>query len=106
MLSFYEGSIILCTIFTDFTPYLDLFLQGDKVTAAQSGNKALAVRLSEWAFGERGRLRVRNVNHNRQGEKKSSNTYTITDTVVSMLTIFSLRARVNRHLLSTLAKIK
>lgn len=54
------------------------------MSSAQSGNKALAVRLSEWSFGEVGRLRVRNVHHNRKGEKESSNTYTITDTVVSI----------------------
>lgn len=59
-------------------------LQGDKVTSNQSGNKALSQHLSAWAFGERGRLRVRNVDHHRQGEKESSNTYTITDTVVSI----------------------
>lgn len=55
------------------------------MSAAQSGNKALSVRLSQWAFGERGRLRVRNVDHHREGEKESSNTYTITDTVVSII---------------------
>ncbi|KAJ8722967.1 hypothetical protein PYW07_004147 [Mythimna separata] len=66
-------------------------VHGDKVSSAQSGNKALAVRLSEWSFGERGRLRVRNVNHNRQGDKQSSNTYTITDTVVYRIEIEELK---------------
>ncbi|KAJ8725387.1 hypothetical protein PYW08_003570 [Mythimna loreyi] len=66
-------------------------VHGDKVSSAQSGNKALAVRLSEWAFGERGRLRVRNVHHNRQGDKESSNTYTITDTVVYRIEIEELK---------------
>ncbi|PZC81599.1 hypothetical protein B5X24_HaOG212523 [Helicoverpa armigera] len=66
-------------------------VHGDKVSSAQSGNKALAVRLSEWAFGERGRLRVRNVHHHRQGEKDSSNTYTITDTVVYRIEIDELK---------------
>uniref|UniRef100_A0A2A4JLB9 Dolichyl-diphosphooligosaccharide--protein glycosyltransferase 48 kDa subunit n=1 Tax=Heliothis virescens TaxID=7102 RepID=A0A2A4JLB9_HELVI len=66
-------------------------VHGDKVSSAQSGNKALAVRLSEWSFGERGRLRVRNVHHHRQGEKDSSNTYTITDTVVYRIEIEELK---------------
>lgn len=66
-------------------------VHGDKVTSNQSGNKALSVRLSEWAFGERGRLRVRNVDHHRQGEKESTNTYTITDTVVYRIEIEELR---------------
>lgn len=57
--------------------------QGDKVQAALSGNKALAVSLSAWAFGERGVVRVRSVTHHRQGDKETTNTYTITDTVVS-----------------------
>ncbi|CAH1646315.1 unnamed protein product [Spodoptera littoralis] len=66
-------------------------VHGDKVSAAQSGNKALSVRLSQWAFGERGRLRVRNVDHHREGEKESSNTYTITDTVVYRIEIEELK---------------
>ncbi|KAF9822414.1 hypothetical protein SFRURICE_017689 [Spodoptera frugiperda] len=66
-------------------------VHGDKVSSAQSGNKALSVRLSQWAFGERGRLRVRNVDHHREGEKESSNTYTITDTVVYRIEIEELK---------------
>ncbi|XP_075969128.1 dolichyl-diphosphooligosaccharide--protein glycosyltransferase non-catalytic subunit Ost48 [Anticarsia gemmatalis] len=66
-------------------------VHGDKVTSNQSGNKVLSVRLSEWAFGERGRLRVRSVNHHREGEKESSNTYTITDTVVYRIEIEELK---------------
>ncbi|XP_026329189.1 dolichyl-diphosphooligosaccharide--protein glycosyltransferase 48 kDa subunit [Hyposmocoma kahamanoa] len=67
-------------------------VHGDKVQADLSGNKALAVHLSEWAFGERGRLRVRRVHHHRQGDKGSSDTYTITDTVVYRIEIEELRA--------------
>lgn len=66
-------------------------VHGDKVSAAQSGNKALSIHLSQWAFGERGRLRVRNVDHHREGEKESSNTYTITDTVVYRIEIEELK---------------
>ncbi|XP_013139241.1 PREDICTED: dolichyl-diphosphooligosaccharide--protein glycosyltransferase 48 kDa subunit [Papilio polytes] len=66
-------------------------VHGDKVKSDLSGNKALAVHLSEWAFGERGRLRVRRVHHNREGETESSNTYTITDTVVYRIEIEELK---------------
>ncbi|XP_059061752.1 dolichyl-diphosphooligosaccharide--protein glycosyltransferase 48 kDa subunit [Achroia grisella] len=67
-------------------------VHGDKVKSDVSGNKALSVHLSQWVFGERGRLRVRSVQHNRQGEKESSNTYTITDTVVYRIEIEELRS--------------
>lgn len=66
-------------------------VHGDKEKASLSGNKALAIHLSEWAFGERGQLRVRRVHHHRQGEKESSNTYTITDTVVYRIEIEELK---------------
>ncbi|XP_045446009.1 dolichyl-diphosphooligosaccharide--protein glycosyltransferase 48 kDa subunit [Melitaea cinxia] len=66
-------------------------VHGDKVKASLSGNKALAIHLSEWAFGERGQLRVRRVHHHRQGEKESSSTYTITDTVVYRIEIEELK---------------
>ncbi|CAB3252022.1 unnamed protein product [Arctia plantaginis] len=66
-------------------------VHGDKVTSNQSGNKALSQHLSAWAFGERGRLRVRNVDHHKEGEKESSNTYTITDSVVYRIEIEELK---------------
>ncbi|KAG6448672.1 hypothetical protein O3G_MSEX005642 [Manduca sexta] len=66
-------------------------VHGDKLKSDLSGNKFLAIHLSQWAFGERGRLRVRNVNHHRQGEKVSSNTYTIMDTVVYRIEIEELK---------------
>ncbi|KAL0893547.1 hypothetical protein ABMA27_013737 [Loxostege sticticalis] len=66
-------------------------VHGDKLKAESSGNKALAAHLSAWAFGERGRLRVRNVQHQRQGDKVSTNTYTITDTVVYRIEIEELK---------------
>lgn len=65
-----------------------LVFQGDKVKAAVSGNRALAVHLSEWVFGERGRLRVRRVTHYREDDKQTTNTYTITDSVVSITRYF------------------
>ncbi|CAH0406696.1 unnamed protein product [Chilo suppressalis] len=66
-------------------------VHGDKVKSSKSGNKDLAVHLSQWAFGERGRLRVRSVRHHRQGEKESTTTYTITDTVVYRIEIEELK---------------
>ncbi|XP_063619985.1 dolichyl-diphosphooligosaccharide--protein glycosyltransferase 48 kDa subunit [Cydia splendana] len=66
-------------------------IHGDKIKSDVSGNKALAASLSSWAFGERGRLRVRNVSHKRQGDQHSSDTYTITDTVVYRIEIDELK---------------
>ncbi|KAM3961729.1 dolichyl-diphosphooligosaccharide--protein glycosyltransferase non-catalytic subunit Ost48 [Aphomia sociella] len=66
-------------------------VHGDKLKSDVSGNKALAVHLSQWVFGEQGRLRVGSVQHNREGEKESSNTYTITDTVVYRIEIEELK---------------
>ncbi|KAL4714110.1 hypothetical protein ACJJTC_008464 [Scirpophaga incertulas] len=66
-------------------------VHGDKIKSGSSGNKELATHLSQWVFGERGRLRVRNVQHHREGDLKSSNTYTITDTVVYRIEIDELK---------------
>ncbi|XP_041976854.1 dolichyl-diphosphooligosaccharide--protein glycosyltransferase 48 kDa subunit-like [Aricia agestis] len=66
-------------------------VHGDKTKSPTSGNRLLATHLSQWAFGERGQLRVRRVHHHRQGEKESSNTYTITDTVVYRIEIEELK---------------
>lgn len=66
-------------------------VHGDKTKSDVSGNKILAIRLTEWVFGERGRLRVRNVDHHRQGEKEPSSAYTITDTVVYRIEIEELK---------------
>lgn len=61
-----------------------LYIQGDKIKADRSGNKHLAISLSQWVFGERGQLRARDVTHRKEGESTSTNTYTITDNVVSI----------------------
>ncbi|XP_013197618.1 dolichyl-diphosphooligosaccharide--protein glycosyltransferase 48 kDa subunit [Amyelois transitella] len=66
-------------------------VKGDQAKAEPAGNKALAQHLSAWVFGERGRLRVRNVQHMRQDDQKTSNTYTITDTVVYRIEIDELQ---------------
>ncbi|XP_032514157.2 dolichyl-diphosphooligosaccharide--protein glycosyltransferase 48 kDa subunit [Danaus plexippus] len=66
-------------------------VHGDKIKSALSGNKQLSIHLSQWVFGERGQLRVQSVHHQRQGDKKSSNTYTITDTVVYRIEIEELK---------------
>ncbi|XP_038215633.1 dolichyl-diphosphooligosaccharide--protein glycosyltransferase 48 kDa subunit [Zerene cesonia] len=66
-------------------------VHGDKVKSDVSGNKELAVHLSQWAFGERGQLRVGRVHHHRQGDSESTNTYTIMDTVVYRIEIEELK---------------
>ncbi|VVC96630.1 unnamed protein product [Leptidea sinapis] len=66
-------------------------VHGEKLKSDVSGNKELATHLSAWVFGERGRLRVRRVDHHRQGDNTSSNTYTITDTVVYRIEIEELK---------------
>ncbi|CAK1552640.1 unnamed protein product [Leptosia nina] len=66
-------------------------VHGDKVKSDESGNKELAINLSQWVFGERGQLRVKQVHHHRQGEDNSSDTYTIIDTVVYRIEIEELK---------------
>ncbi|XP_028174016.1 dolichyl-diphosphooligosaccharide--protein glycosyltransferase 48 kDa subunit [Ostrinia furnacalis] len=66
-------------------------VHSDKLKSDTSGNKALAASLSAWAFGERGRLRVRRVHHQRPGDSHSSDTYTIMDTVIYRIEIEELR---------------
>ncbi|GBP66572.1 Dolichyl-diphosphooligosaccharide--protein glycosyltransferase 48 kDa subunit [Eumeta japonica] len=66
-------------------------VHGDKMRADLSGNKALAMHLSEWAFGERGRLRVSRVEHRRDGETATTNTYTIMDNVIYTIEIEELK---------------
>ncbi|XP_037973707.2 dolichyl-diphosphooligosaccharide--protein glycosyltransferase 48 kDa subunit [Plutella xylostella] len=66
-------------------------VHGDKVKSAQSGNKALALSLAEWALGSRGRLRVRSVSHRREGDTGSTDTYTITESVIYTIEIEELK---------------
>ena len=46
------------------------------------GNEDLSVSLSLWAFKEKGVLRVKSVNHHKNGEKKSPSAYTINEDIV------------------------
>lgn len=52
-----------------------------------SGNKDLAVALSQWVFKERGVLRVGEVKHHKVGEKTPPHAYTINDDVVYSIEI-------------------
>ncbi|XP_034118948.1 dolichyl-diphosphooligosaccharide--protein glycosyltransferase 48 kDa subunit [Drosophila sulfurigaster albostrigata] len=57
----------------------------------QAGNQAVAEAISQWVFGESGRLRVASVQHNKEGEKNPpEQAYTITDPVVYTIAIEEL----------------
>ncbi|XP_030380730.1 dolichyl-diphosphooligosaccharide--protein glycosyltransferase 48 kDa subunit [Scaptodrosophila lebanonensis] len=57
----------------------------------QSGNRAVAEAISQWVFGESGRLRVASVQHNKEGERNPpEQAYTITDPVVYTIGIEEL----------------
>lgn len=66
-------------------------VQGDKETSEVSGNKVLANHISQWVFGERGQLRVKSVNHHKEGETEPSSAYTIMDTVIYSIGIEELK---------------
>lgn len=51
--------------------------------SSKSGNKDVALAISQWVFKEHGQLRVRSVKHHKAGEKEAPNDYTIMDNVVS-----------------------
>lgn len=52
-----------------------------------SGNQQVATAISQWVLKENGVLRVKSVNHHKQGEKLPPPSYTIMDTVVSSFLI-------------------
>ena len=52
----------------------------------QTGNRDLAVSLSQWVFKEKGVLRVGTVKHHRVGESTAPTAYTIMDEVVHPVT--------------------
>ncbi|KAH8344684.1 hypothetical protein KR067_003348 [Drosophila pandora] len=57
----------------------------------QAGNRAVAESISQWVFGETGRLRVGSVQHNKEGERlPPEQAYTITDPVVYTIAIEEL----------------
>ncbi|KAH8274780.1 hypothetical protein KR026_005329 [Drosophila bipectinata] len=57
----------------------------------QAGNRAVADSISQWVFGETGRLRVGSVQHNKEGERlPPEQAYTITDPVVYTIAIEEL----------------
>lgn len=57
----------------------------------QAGNRAVSEAISQWVFGESGRLRVASVHHNKEGEiNPPEQAYTITDPVVYTIAIEEL----------------
>ncbi|KAH8287082.1 hypothetical protein KR054_002194 [Drosophila jambulina] len=59
----------------------------------QAGNRAVAESISQWVFGETGRLRVASVQHHKEGESlPPEQAYTITDPVVYTIAIEELVA--------------
>ncbi|KAH8409056.1 hypothetical protein KR009_005898 [Drosophila setifemur] len=57
----------------------------------QAGNRAVAESISQWVFGETGRLRVGSVQHNKEGESlPPDQAYTITEPVVYTIAIEEL----------------
>ncbi|KAH8291640.1 hypothetical protein KR018_008360 [Drosophila ironensis] len=59
----------------------------------QAGNRAVAEAISQWVFGETGRLRVGSVQHHKEGERvPPEQAYTITDPVVYTIAIEELVA--------------
>lgn len=63
--------------------------QGDKFYE-KSGNLEVATAIGKWVFGEVGRLRVVNVDHQLVGEAERPQSYTINDPVVYTISIEEL----------------
>lgn len=57
-----------------------------------SGNRAVGESISQWVFGEVGRLRVASVEHHKEGEKSPPAAYTITEPAVYTIAIEQLAA--------------
>ncbi|XP_019866968.2 dolichyl-diphosphooligosaccharide--protein glycosyltransferase 48 kDa subunit [Aethina tumida] len=50
--------------------------------SAKSGNEEVATSISQWVFKEHGQLRVKSVNHHKEGEKFPPQDYTIMENVI------------------------
>jgi len=61
------------------------------VGQGKCGNEDLVKALTQWAFKEKGVLRLSNVTHHKAGEKSSPASYTITEDVVYSVTIEELQ---------------
>ncbi|XP_058828706.1 dolichyl-diphosphooligosaccharide--protein glycosyltransferase 48 kDa subunit [Topomyia yanbarensis] len=53
----------------------------------KSGNQEVATAVSKWVFGENGVIRVRSVQHHKEGESSPPSSYTITEPVVYTIEI-------------------
>ncbi|XP_058443540.1 dolichyl-diphosphooligosaccharide--protein glycosyltransferase 48 kDa subunit [Malaya genurostris] len=56
----------------------------------KSGNQDVATAVSKWVFGENGVIRVRSVQHHKEGEINPPSSYTITEPVVYTIEIETL----------------
>ncbi|KAB0795596.1 hypothetical protein PPYR_12435 [Photinus pyralis] len=63
-----------------FTSLVQRGEQGAKVPI--SGNQKVALSIADWVFKQQGQLRVRSVQHHKQGEKAPPQAYTIMDQIV------------------------
>lgn len=52
--------------------------------AVTSGNRNVAIAISQWVFKDMGQLRVRKVNHHKEGEQNPPEAYTVMENVVSI----------------------
>lgn len=63
---------------------------GDSTVHEQSGNSNVINAISRWVFGESGHIRVKSVEHYKEGEKEAPASYTITEPVVYNIEIEQL----------------
>lgn len=56
----------------------------------RTGNQDVSIAISKWVFGENGVLRVRSVQHHKEGESHPPSSYTITEPVVYTIDIETL----------------
>lgn len=62
----------------------------------KSGNEAFAKSLSQWAFKEKGVLRVGKITHNKVGESSPPAAYTITEQVIYTIVIEEWKADIKK----------
>lgn len=63
---------------------------GERETHEKSGNLDVITAVSKWCFKEVGQIRVKSVNHHKEGEKEAPASYTITEPVVYTIEVEQL----------------
>ncbi|XP_055523813.1 dolichyl-diphosphooligosaccharide--protein glycosyltransferase 48 kDa subunit [Wyeomyia smithii] len=58
--------------------------------AQRTGNQEVSIAISKWVFGENGVIRVKSVQHHKEGEHHPPSSYTITEPVVYTIEIETL----------------